>query len=90
MIKDSDTLVISNSIQALNEILYDEGGIAVSSKMTIYLLNRIKVIMLNFKQKFIFIQEFNEWGQTILMDLVSKYTPKTENELYDIMVHNFN
>jgi AP-4 complex subunit beta-1 len=43
MIKDSDTLVISNSIQALNEILFDEGGIAVSSKMAIYLLNRIKV-----------------------------------------------
>jgi AP-4 complex subunit beta-1 len=48
MIKDNDTLVIINAIEALNEILVNEGGMAVSSKMIIYLLNRIK--------------EFNEWG----------------------------
>jgi len=43
LIKDSDPLVISNSIQALNEILQEEGGIAISTKMVVYLLNRIKV-----------------------------------------------
>jgi AP-4 complex subunit beta-1 len=32
----------------LNEILASEGGMALSSKMIVYLLNRIK--------------EFNEWG----------------------------
>jgi len=48
MIKDNDTLVIINAIQALNEILLGEGGMAISSKMIVYLLNRVK--------------EFNEWG----------------------------
>lgn len=48
LIKDVNPLVIQNAIEALNEILYDDGGIATSSKMVIYLLNRIK--------------EFNEWG----------------------------
>lgn len=43
LIKDSDPLVISNSIAALNEILQEEGGIAISTKMVVYLLNRIKV-----------------------------------------------
>ena len=48
MIRDYDPLVIMNAIEALREILVDEGGIAISSKMIIYLLNRIK--------------DFNEWG----------------------------
>lgn len=43
LIKDNDTLVIVNAINALNEILYDEGGIAISSKMVVYLLNILKV-----------------------------------------------
>ena len=46
MIKDNDPLVIVNAIWALNEILPE--GMAVSSKMIIYLLNRLK--------------EFNEFG----------------------------
>ena len=43
LIKDTDPLVITNAIQALNEILQEEGGIAISTKMVVYLLNRIKV-----------------------------------------------
>jgi len=42
MIRDPDTLVVANSIEALREILMDDGGIAISSKMVIYLLNRLK------------------------------------------------
>jgi len=48
MIKDNDHLVVMNAILVLNEILQDEGGISITNKMVIYLLNRIK--------------EFNEWG----------------------------
>ena len=48
MIRDNDPFVIANAIEALKEILLNEGGIAISSKMVIYLLNRLK--------------EFNEWG----------------------------
>lgn len=48
MISDNDPLVIINAIHALNEILINEGGIALSKKMVDYLLGRLK--------------EFNEWG----------------------------
>ena len=43
MIKDSDPLVVTNTLFVLNEILKAEGGIAISNKMIVYLLNRIKV-----------------------------------------------
>jgi hypothetical protein len=33
--------VSANAIIALNEILEEEGGIAVSRKMVVYLLNRV-------------------------------------------------
>lgn len=48
MIRDNDPFVLVNAIEALKEILFNDGGIAISSKMVIYLLNRLK--------------EFNEWG----------------------------
>ena len=75
LIRDPDLLVAANAINALNEILQDEGGIAINSKMIIYLLNKLK--------------EFNEWGQCIILELVSKYHTRSENELLDIMVWNF-
>ena len=31
-------------------------------------------------------KEFNEWGQVTILELVAKYQPKSENELFDIMV----
>jgi len=44
MIKDTDSLVVHNTLLVLNEILKKEdGGIAINSKMIIYLLNRIRV-----------------------------------------------
>ena len=43
LIRDFDSNVVSNSIWALNEILQDEGGIAINTKMITYLLNKLKV-----------------------------------------------
>lgn len=45
---DHDSLVVINAIEAINEILADKGGIEVTRKLVIHLLNRIK--------------DFNEWG----------------------------
>lgn len=42
LIRDTDTLVVISSINSLNEILESEGGIAISRKMIVYLLNRFK------------------------------------------------
>ena len=43
LIRDFDSNVVTNSIWALNEILQDEGGIAINTKMITYLLNKLKV-----------------------------------------------
>jgi len=44
MVKDTDSLVVHNTLLVLNEILKkEEGGISINNKMIIYLLNRIKV-----------------------------------------------
>ena len=53
--------VVANSISALNEILAEEGGLAINKAIIHHLLNRIK--------------EFSEWGQCLVLDLVAKYKP---------------
>lgn len=72
MIKDKDSIVVTNTLNVLNEILKKEGGISISSKMIIHLLNNLK--------------EFNEWGQNVVLEIVSRYTPKDEEQLYAILV----
>ncbi|CAD8087395.1 unnamed protein product [Paramecium primaurelia] len=71
MISDNDPLVIINAIHALNEILAAEGGMALSKKLVDYLLGRLK--------------EFNEWGQATILDELSKYQPKDDKEMFNIM-----
>jgi AP-4 complex subunit beta-1 len=70
MLRDKDASVITNCICALNEILADEGGIAVNQAIAYHLLNRLR--------------EFNEWSVCTLIETVERYTP-TEDETYDIM-----
>ena len=72
MIKDKENIVVMNTIFVLNEILKKEGGIAISGKMVIHLLN--------------ILNDFNEWGQTTILELVARYTPKDEEQLYSILV----
>ena len=71
MIKDPDAIVSFNALLALNEIKLSEGGIPMSPKLTMYLLNRLN--------------EYNQWGQTTILEFVYKYTPKDEKELFDIL-----
>jgi len=74
VIKDKDCLVVVNAIHALNEILADEGGMAVNTKIVHHLLNRLHT--------------FNEWGQMSILELVSRYRPagaKAKEEIFDIM-----
>ena len=48
MLGDTDSLVVINAVEAINEIRADKGGIEISRPLVIKLLNRIK--------------DFNEWG----------------------------
>lgn len=69
--KDNDPLVVINAIEAINEILAEKGGIDIDRNLIIPLLNRIK--------------DFNEWGQSIILDICSKYDPSDQQERFDIM-----
>lgn len=62
--KDNDPLVTINAIEAINEITADKGGMDIDRALVIPLLNRIK--------------DFNEWGQSIILDICSKYDPKDD------------
>jgi AP-4 complex subunit beta-1 len=63
--------VVINAIEAINEILASKGGIDVTRQLVIHLLNRIK--------------DFNEWGQSVILELTAKYNPETQAEMFDIM-----
>ncbi|CAG9324707.1 unnamed protein product [Blepharisma stoltei] len=71
LIRDPDPTVSANAIIALNEVLENEGGIAINRRMVIYLLNRI--------------HQYTEFGQSIIFDVVSKYQPIDDNEKIDIL-----
>ncbi|XP_050208692.1 beta-adaptin-like protein A [Mercurialis annua] len=81
MFHDSDTQVVANCLSALQEIWSAEANTSeealkekenLLSKMVIfYFLNRIK--------------EFSEWAQCLVLELVAKYVPSDNNEIFDIM-----
>ena len=71
MTSDHDALVVVNAIEAINEITADKGGIDITRTLVISLLNRIR--------------EFNEWGQSVILDLCAKYQPESRDEMFDIM-----
>eukprot|EP00743_Colponemidia_sp_Colp-15_P002288 GILK01002479.1.p1 GENE.GILK01002479.1~~GILK01002479.1.p1 ORF type:complete len:794 (-),score=148.65 GILK01002479.1:161-2542(-) len=70
-LRDADTQVITNAIYALNEMLAEEGGMAVNKAIVTHLLNRMR--------------DFTDWGQCAVLELVSKYSPSDDNEMFDIM-----
>lgn len=71
MIRDRDPQVVSNCLVALNEIMADEGGIAVNQQIVMHLLSRIS--------------DFNEWGQCNILQIVARYKPIGPDEVFNIM-----
>ncbi|EGZ26602.1 hypothetical protein PHYSODRAFT_536781 [Phytophthora sojae] len=71
MIRDRDPQVVSNCLVALNEIMADEGGIAINQPIVMHLLSRIT--------------DFNEWGQCNILEIVAKYKPTGPDEVFTIM-----
>jgi len=71
MIGDKDPLVVMNVLFVLGEILKKEGGIVLSNKMVNHLLN--------------IFNQLNEWGQVTVLHLLSKFTPKDQQQMFDIM-----
>ena len=71
MLQDSDASVVYNVIITLDEILLDKGGMVINQSTVMNLLNRIC--------------DFTEWGLNAVLDLVTRYTPETEDETFAIM-----
>lgn len=71
MLHDVDASVVTNALMVLDEIDIRNGGIEVTSELIMGLLNRMG--------------EFSEWGLGLLLDLVSRYFPQSEDETFAIM-----
>ena len=70
-IRDPDPIVMVNCLVALEDILHDEGGIVLNKNMVYYLLNKMS--------------SFTAWGMAYTLQILKKYVPKTEDEIFDIM-----
>ncbi|XP_023146243.2 AP-4 complex subunit beta-1 isoform X2 [Amphiprion ocellaris] len=71
LLRDPDPVVMVNCLRALEEILKDEGGVAINKPITHHLLNRLK--------------ECDIWGQCQVLRVLQRYRPQSEDELFDIL-----
>ncbi|XP_045913185.1 AP-4 complex subunit beta-1 isoform X2 [Micropterus dolomieu] len=71
LLRDPDPVVMVNCLRALEEILKEEGGVAINKPITHHLLNRLK--------------ECDVWGQCEVLRILQRYRPQSEEELFDIL-----
>ncbi|XP_029012393.1 AP-4 complex subunit beta-1 [Betta splendens] len=71
LLRDPDPVVMVNCLRALEEILKEEGGVAINKPITHHLLNRLK--------------ECDIWGQCEVLSVLRRYRPQSEDELFDIL-----
>ena len=71
MIRDPDAVVTVNCLTVLDEILGEEGGVVINKNIAHFLLNRIS--------------DLTEWGLTIVLQLLTRYSPASDEECFDAM-----
>ncbi|XP_077469581.1 AP-4 complex subunit beta-1 isoform X2 [Stigmatopora argus] len=71
LLRDPDPVVMVNCLRALEEILKEEGGVAINKPIAHHLLNRFK--------------ECDVWGQSEVLKILQRYQPHSEDELFDIL-----
>ncbi len=71
LLKTPDTQIVVAIINALNEILKEEGGMSINSKLATYLISRIR--------------EFGDYGLGLIVDLFAKYEVRNEEEMLAIL-----
>uniref|UniRef100_A0A667WSF2 Adaptor related protein complex 4 subunit beta 1 n=1 Tax=Myripristis murdjan TaxID=586833 RepID=A0A667WSF2_9TELE len=71
LLRDPDPVVMVNCLRALEEILKEEGGVAINKPIAHHLLNRLK--------------ECDVWGQCEVLKILERYRPQSEDELFDIL-----
>ncbi|XP_028439602.1 AP-4 complex subunit beta-1 [Perca flavescens] len=71
LLRDPDPVVMVNCLRALEEILKEEGGVAINKPITHHLLKRLK--------------ECDVWGQCEVLRILQRYRPQSDDELFDIL-----
>lgn len=71
MIRDPDPTVVVNCLSALEEILKEEGGIVINEAMAHHLVTKLRSLP--------------TWSQIRVLDVLKKYCPANEDEVFDIM-----
>ncbi|XP_076022436.1 AP-4 complex subunit beta-1 [Genypterus blacodes] len=71
LLRDPDPVVMVNCLRALEEILKEEGGVAINKPITHHLLNRMK--------------DCDVWGQCEVLRILQRYRPQSDDELFDIL-----
>ncbi|XP_043928833.1 AP-4 complex subunit beta-1 [Protopterus annectens] len=71
MLRDQDPIVMVNCLRTLEEILQHEGGVVVNKPIAYHLLNRM--------------EDLDPWGQSEVLTVLSRYKPRSEEELFDIL-----
>ncbi|TKS76929.1 AP-4 complex subunit beta-1 [Collichthys lucidus] len=71
LLRDPDPVVMVNCLRALEEILKEEGGVAINKPITHHLLNRLK--------------DCDVWGQCEVLRILQRYQPQSEDELFNIL-----
>ena len=67
MIQDPDTSVVTNVLYTLDDVLRDEGGMAINENIVLYLLNRIG--------------SFKTWGQVKVLHVCSRFDPESDEKV---------
>jgi len=70
-VMDTDPQVSSSSLMVLQEIKLEEGGLNLNRELVVHLLNRIR--------------DYNEWGQCVILGLIVRYRPASDEEIFQIM-----
>eukprot|EP01031_Cornospumella_fuschlensis_P030760 gene30760-37165_t len=68
---DPDASVVTNCLYALHELALARGGLQASAELVALLLGRVG--------------EFSEWGLNTVLELVSRYRPASEEEVFSVM-----
>ena len=70
-LRDTDPLVVSNCLQALDQLLHDEGGVVINKPIAHYLLSKLHV--------------YTHSSLETVLHFLKKYTPKDDAEVFDLL-----
>lgn len=70
-IRDPDPVVMVNAVVVLQEVLKTEGGIVINKNIAHFLVGKIETMTV--------------WGISYCFQVLKKYKPKTEDEMFDLL-----